>query len=48
VLYRDGVPLALLGGGEASFLKEMPPEQQWRARKLLLRRHGPAMLADPA
>ncbi|HKD54132.1 MAG TPA: DEAD/DEAH box helicase [Steroidobacteraceae bacterium] len=48
LLYRDGVPLALLAGGEVSFLTDLPPQEQWQARNLLLRRHVPAMLADLA
>jgi ATP-dependent Lhr-like helicase len=48
LLYRDGVPIALLAGGEVSFLAELPPQQQWQARNLLLRRHVPAILADLA
>src|SRR5215469_7588405 len=48
LLYRDGVPVALLSAGEASFLIELPPQQQWEARNLLLRRHVPAVLADLA
>jgi len=48
LLYRDGVPVALLSGGEVSFLVELPPQQQWEARNLLLRRHVPAVLADLA
>ncbi|MBV8146688.1 MAG: DEAD/DEAH box helicase [Gammaproteobacteria bacterium] len=48
LLYRDGVPVALLAGGEVSFLVELPPQQQWEARNLLLRRHVPAVLADLA
>jgi ATP-dependent Lhr-like helicase len=46
VLYRDGVPVALLAGGEVSFLQELPSQEQWAARNLLLRRHVPAVLAD--
>jgi hypothetical protein len=42
------VPVALLSGGQVSFLVELPPEQQWEARNLLLRRHVPAVLADLA
>jgi ATP-dependent Lhr-like helicase len=48
LLYRDGVPLALLTGGEVSFLQELPAQQQWEARNLLLRRQVPAQLADLA
>ena len=48
VLYRDGVPVALLAGGEVSFLLDMPAPEQWEARNLLLRRHVPAQLEDLA
>ena len=48
LLYRDGVPVALLSGGEVTFLVELPAQQQWEARNLLLRRHVPAVLADLA
>ncbi len=48
VLYRDGVPLALLAGGEVSFLDTLPPEEQWQARNLLLRRQVPEQLTDLA
>jgi ATP-dependent Lhr-like helicase len=48
VLYRDGVPLALLAGGEVSFTAALAPQQEWEARNLLLRRHVPAALADLA
>jgi ATP-dependent Lhr-like helicase len=48
LLYRDGVPLALLAGGEVSFLETLPPQEQWQAKNLLLRRHVPAALADLA
>jgi ATP-dependent helicase Lhr and Lhr-like helicase len=48
VLYRDGIPLALYAGGEVSFLTELPAQEQWEARNLLLRRQVPAVLADLA
>jgi ATP-dependent Lhr-like helicase len=48
VLYRDGVPVALLSGGEVQFLTEMSAADQWEARNKLLRRHVPAVLADLA
>jgi ATP-dependent Lhr-like helicase len=48
LLYRDGVPIALLAGGEVSFLQELPAQQQWEARNVLLRRQVPAVLADLA
>ena len=46
VLYRDGVPIALLWGGDVRFLEKLEPRQQWEAQNLLLRRHVPAVLAD--
>jgi ATP-dependent Lhr-like helicase len=48
VLYRDGVPIALLAGGEVRFLEQLEPKDQWEAQNLLLRRHVPAVLADLA
>jgi ATP-dependent Lhr-like helicase len=48
LLYRDGVPIALLAGGEVSFLQELPAPEQWEARNVLLRRQVPAVLADLA
>ena len=48
LLYRDGVPVALLSGGEVTFLAALAPPEQWQARNLLLRRHVPAVLADLA
>jgi len=46
VLYRDGVPIAVLASGEVRFLEKLEPAQQWEAQNLLLRRHVPAALAD--
>jgi ATP-dependent Lhr-like helicase len=48
LLYRDGVPVALLAGGEVNFLETLPPGEQWQAKNLLLRRQVPAALADLA
>ena len=48
VLYRDGVPVALLAGSEVQFLTELSAAEQWEARNKLLRRHVPAVLADLA
>ena len=44
VLYRDGVPTALLVAGEARFLEQLEPEAQWAARNALLRRQVPTLL----
>jgi ATP-dependent Lhr-like helicase len=48
LLYRDGVPVALLAGGEVSFLETLAPQEQWQAKNLLLRRNVPAALAELA
>ena len=37
VLYRDGVPIATYTGGEAQFLEELDPAEEWAAKKALLR-----------
>jgi len=44
VLYRDGLPIALLAAGEVRFLEKLAPEAEWGARNALLRRQVPAML----
>src|SRR5207248_2210802 len=36
VLYRDGLPVALLAGGDVEFLETMEPGLQWEAHKTLL------------
>jgi ATP-dependent Lhr-like helicase len=41
VLYRDGVPLAVLEAKEIRFLAEMDPAERWRVRNALLRRNVP-------
>jgi ATP-dependent Lhr-like helicase len=41
VLYRDGLPIALMESKEIRFLIEMTPAEQWQARQALLRRHVP-------
>ena len=46
VLYRDGLPLATLAGGEVRLLESLDAATQWEARNVLLRRHVPAVLAD--
>jgi ATP-dependent Lhr-like helicase len=51
VLYREGVPIALLEAKELRFLIEMSPADQWQARNALLRRQVPpkvrAYLSQP-
>jgi ATP-dependent Lhr-like helicase len=39
VLYRDGVPIAILEAKELRYLIEMSAADQWQARNALLRRH---------
>ena len=45
ILYRDGVPLALLAGGEVQLLDELDPAAEWEARKTLRRGALAAALA---
>jgi ATP-dependent helicase Lhr and Lhr-like helicase len=40
LLYRDGIPIALLAGGEVRFLAELEAREEWDARKALLRTGG--------
>ena len=46
VLYRDGLPIALLAGGQVHFLETLDPGSEWEARKALLRGAVPAPLVD--
>jgi ATP-dependent Lhr-like helicase len=48
MLYRDGVPLALLAGGDVKFLEELDQAGQWQAQNALQRRQVPALLGDLA
>ncbi|HYX27590.1 MAG TPA: DEAD/DEAH box helicase [Pyrinomonadaceae bacterium] len=41
VLYRDGVPIAVIEAKQIRLLVEMSPAEQWQARQALLRRHVP-------
>ena len=42
LLYRDGVPIALLAGDEVQFLETLDQSTEWEARKALLR--GPSLV----
>jgi ATP-dependent Lhr-like helicase len=44
VLYRDGVPVATLTGGQSDFLVDMEAGREWEARQALLRK---TMVAGP-
>ncbi|HEY0746969.1 MAG TPA: DEAD/DEAH box helicase [Steroidobacteraceae bacterium] len=46
LLYRDGLPVATLTGGDVQYLMELPPKEQWEAHTALLRRHVPNMLEE--
>ncbi|HEX3863482.1 MAG TPA: DEAD/DEAH box helicase [Stellaceae bacterium] len=48
VMYRDGVPVAVLSGGDAQFLEEFDTALQWQVRKALLRGAVPAVLTPLA
>jgi len=48
LLYRDGIPVALLAGGEVQFLETLDARSQWEARKALLRGALPNSLVDLA
>ena len=37
LLYRDGIPIADLAGGETRFDETLDPAAEWQARKALLR-----------
>jgi ATP-dependent Lhr-like helicase len=45
VLYRDGVALAALIGGEVQYFEKLEQEKAWEVRNLLLRTPAPAGLA---
>ena len=45
VLYRDGLPVALLAAGEVQFLETLEPATEWQARIALLRSAMPTELA---
>jgi ATP-dependent helicase Lhr and Lhr-like helicase len=48
VVYRDGVPVAVLSGGTVQFLMTIDTAAQWEARNKLLRSAAPAVTADLA
>src|SRR5262249_12662442 len=41
LLCRDGIPIAVLAGGETQFLETLDPKDEWEARKALLRVTAP-------
>jgi ATP-dependent Lhr-like helicase len=48
LLYRDGLPVAVLVAGEVKFMQELDAKDAWQVHNALVRRHVPALLADLA
>jgi ATP-dependent Lhr-like helicase len=48
LLFRDGLPIASMAGGEVQFVAALEAPVQWQARKSLLRSATPPVLADLA
>jgi ATP-dependent Lhr-like helicase len=48
LLYRDGVPIALLAAGEVQFLETLDAASEWAAHKALLRSAVPGPPIAPA
>src|SRR5271166_2120131 len=48
LLFRDGLLVASMAGGEVQFLATLEAAAQWQARKTLLRSATPTLLADLA
>ncbi|MDP2141576.1 MAG: DEAD/DEAH box helicase [Gammaproteobacteria bacterium] len=44
VLYKDGLPLAVLESGKVSFLREVDAQEQWQLQQVLMHREFPARL----
>jgi ATP-dependent Lhr-like helicase len=48
LLYRNGLPVALLAGGQVHFLETLDASSEWQARKALMRGAVPTSLVDLA
>ncbi|MFL5087157.1 MAG: DEAD/DEAH box helicase [Xanthobacteraceae bacterium] len=48
LLYRDGVPIAFMSGGEVQFLETLDAATEWEAHKALLRATNPARPFSPS
>jgi ATP-dependent Lhr-like helicase len=44
VLFKDGVPIAVLESDKVRFLREVPEQYQWQIQQLLMRRDTPPQL----
>jgi ATP-dependent Lhr-like helicase len=47
VLYRDGIPIALLAADKVQFLETLPSHDEWEAHKALLNGTLPAPSISP-
>lgn len=48
ILYRDGLPLAMLSGGDMQYLEFLEERDRWEVRKALLKAPAPRHLAELA
>jgi ATP-dependent Lhr-like helicase len=46
VLFKDGLPMAMLSGGKVEYTSSIEPAEQWEAKKKLLRSAAPRHFAD--
>jgi len=44
ILYRDGLPLAVLENNKVRFLREVEPDVQWQLQQVLQQREFPSRL----
>jgi ATP-dependent helicase Lhr and Lhr-like helicase len=44
IIFRDGIPLAVLEGKEVQYLKDLPTEEAWEVQKALVQRKFPSRL----
>jgi ATP-dependent Lhr-like helicase len=46
ILFKDGVPMAMLSGGKVEYTASIAPSEHWAAKKKLLRSAAPRHFAD--
>jgi ATP-dependent Lhr-like helicase len=46
ILFRDGVPMAMLSGGKVEYTASIDPAEHWEAKKRLLRSAASRSFAD--
>jgi ATP-dependent Lhr-like helicase len=44
IVFKDGIPLAVLEGKEVRYFKELSTQEQWETRKVLVQRKFPTRL----